>query len=152
MERLIKELDENLKMLETKYDDEIIELHVEYGNEKISVCPKCGGSSARVHSRHTTYAWDLPIQNHKVKLIFHVKELFCDNEKCPQKIFVERFDFLGNTKKRTKRLEKYILDVSKSSSAMQTERLMRDSVAEISNDTIMRLVKKKKKHLKSIAV
>lgn len=142
MERLIKELDKNLKILETKYDDEIIELHAEYGNEKISVCPKCGESSARVHSRHTTYAWDLLIQNHKVKLIFHVKELFCDNEKCPQKIFAERFDFLGSTKKRTKRLEKYIMDVSKSSSAMQTEKLMRSSVAEISNDTIMRLVKK----------
>ena len=110
MEQLIKELEPKLKLLETKYDKEIIELHVEYGDKKISVCPKCGAVSERVHSHHTAYAWDMPIQNHKVKLIFHVK--------------------------------KYILDVSKSSSAMQTERLMRSSVAEISNDTIMRLVKK----------
>lgn len=142
MEQLIKELEPKLKLLETKYDKEIIELHVEYGDKKISVCPKCGAVSERVHSHHTAYAWDMPIQNHKVKLIFHVKEFFCDNENCSQKIFAERFDFLGSTKKRTKRLEKYILDVSKSSSAMQTERLMRSSVAEISNDTIMRLVKK----------
>ncbi len=141
MEELLKELDENLEIIETIYNEDIIEIHIKYTG-KISCCPKCGTESVRRHSNHTSYAWDLPIQNYKVKLVMHVNEYFCDNDDCSQKIFAEKFEFLGSTRKRTKRLEEYILNLSKSSNALQAERFMNDNVSKISNDTILRLVKK----------
>lgn len=142
MEQLIKKLDQNLTVLETRTKGDVMEIHVKYEDGKVSCCPKCGAGSVRVHSHYTKCAWDLPIQNYKVKLVFHVTEFFCDNDQCTQKIFSEQFNFLGVTKKRTQRLDDYILNVSKSTSAMQAERFMNENVTKISNDTIMRLIKK----------
>ena len=144
MERLIKELDKNLVLTEVENIDIncSVLLHIEYDKSYISCCPECGQPTARKNGAHKRTVKDLPLMGRKVIFVIKVRELFCDNSCCPRKTFSERFHFLGETGFRTQRLDDYAVRSFLESSAIATERLFSDKVADISNDTILRLVKK----------
>ena len=144
MERFIKELDKNLVLTEVEYIDidRSVLLHIEYYKSYLSRCQECVQPAVRKNGSHERTVKDLPIMGRKVVFVIKVRELFCDNISCPRKTFSERFSFLGNTGFRTQRLDDYAVESFLESSAIATERLFRDNVANISNDTILRLVKK----------
>ena len=142
MDTLIKKLCNDLTVTGSEYVGDTMELHVEYVPEHISCCPKCGQPSKRRHSAHIRRIKDLPIQEYKVVLVLNVREYFCDNKECPQKIFAEKYDFLCSTGTRTQRLDDYLLNTALDSSAIGTERLVREKIADVSNDSILRIIKK----------
>ena len=142
METLVKKLCPDLRLTASEYIGDTLELYVEYEPEYVSSCPKCGQGSKRRHSAHIRRIKDLPIQEYKVILVLNVREYFCDNEKCPQKIFAEKYDFLCSTGTRTQRLDDYLLKTALDSSAIGTERLVREKIADVSNDSILRIIKK----------
>lgn len=58
--------------------------------QKLSVCPFCGVASTKVHSSYTRQPQDLSFVGKTYRLLLHVRRFFCKENKCPQKIFVER--------------------------------------------------------------
>ena len=55
-----------------------------------AVCPRCGTSSDRIHSRYRRTVADLPCQNRAVVLRLIVRKFRCPQPDCPQSIFCER--------------------------------------------------------------
>lgn len=57
-----------------------------------SVCPACGCSSSRGHSKYIRTFRDLPASGYGVKVLLQSRKYFCDNADCARKIFTERFN------------------------------------------------------------
>lgn len=144
MKTLIKKLNKNLVLTEVEYIDNqnIMELHIEYDKNYHSCCPDCGQPALRKNGTHQRCVKDLPVMDHMVILVIKVRELFCDNPECSRKTFSEDFDFIGITGKRTRRLDDLLIRSFAESSAIATERRVRGKIADVSNDSILRLVKK----------
>ena len=87
---------------------------------------------------------DLPIQSYKVKLIINVKKYFCNNSKCQHTTFAEPLKFIENNAIRTKRLDNYINKIGLRTSSKDAERQVKDTYVNISNNTILRIIKKTK--------
>ena len=81
-------------------------------NRKICRCPYCGSESARIHSRYEKSFQDLPIMGKKTKVVIENRKFFCGNPDCGFTTFAERFDFLAQKGKKTKRLIEKIVDIS----------------------------------------
>ena len=52
-------------------------------------CPRCGQSSARVHSHYTRCLWDLPCSGRPVQVVVVVRRFRCATPGCPQTTFAE---------------------------------------------------------------
>jgi transposase len=57
-----------------------------------SLCPGCGASSGRIHSRYQRRLTDLPLGGRPVRLMVMVRRFRCDAVLCGRRIFTERFD------------------------------------------------------------
>jgi transposase len=55
-----------------------------------SFCPDCGRRSFRVHSRYRRTVADLPWEGIPVKILLRTRKFFCDEDRCPRRIFTER--------------------------------------------------------------
>jgi zinc-finger of transposase IS204/IS1001/IS1096/IS1165 len=53
-------------------------------------CPRCGTSSARVHSRYWRRVADAPIGGTPVVITLGVRRLFCDASDCSKRTFAEQ--------------------------------------------------------------
>jgi transposase len=68
-------------------------------------CPLCGACSRRMHSRYQRTLADLPWSQHRVRLVLSVRKFFCDEERCPRRIFTERLpEVVAPYARRTTRL------------------------------------------------
>lgn len=56
----------------------------------VVVCPVCGHSTRRVHSRYRRTLSDLPWHGLRVRLQLSVRKFFCDVPGCSRRIFTER--------------------------------------------------------------
>ena len=72
-----------------------------------ALCPRCGTSSFRVHSRYYRKISDLPCSARRLVLHVSARRFFCVAKECHQKIFVERFgnDVIRPMARRTTRLD-----------------------------------------------
>lgn len=52
-------------------------------------CPNCGSASSKRHSRYIRRLADLPLCGVRVRLLLRAAKLFCLNDDCPCRIFVE---------------------------------------------------------------
>ena len=98
-----------------------------------------------VYSIYIRTISDLPIQKYKVKLVIKVKKYFCNNPKCQHTTFAEPLDFVEKNTLRTKRLDEYIKEVGLKNSSVEAKNQIANSYVEISNNTILRILKKTKK-------
>ena len=97
-----------------------------------------------IHSTYRRIISDLPIQSYKVKLIITVKKYFCNNDKCNHKTFAEPLAFVEKNAIRTKRLDDYINNIGLKVSSKEAEKQIKDNYVNISNNTVLRVVKKNK--------
>ena len=141
MEELIKKLDKKLKVLNYKYCNEIMYIDIERTNKSTN-CPCCGKKSTNIHSRYVRPIKDLPIQEYKVILNITAKVFFCKNKKCPTNTFAEHSDFIESHSRMTTRLKEKIVQTSKGMSARASKAVVNDGLVNISDDTILRLLKK----------
>ncbi len=86
---------------------------------------------------------DLPIMGKKTKVIIENRKFFCDNPDCTFTTFAERFDFLEQNGKKTKRLIDKIIDISLNTSSVAASRTLKDGIAEVGKSTICNLLKKR---------
>ena len=93
---------------------------------KTAPCPRCRGSSGRVHSKYWRRAADLPVSGNRVEVIIHARRFFCDGEGCDRTIFCERFPgVLGQYARFTDRARAALLELAHASSAKQAARVVR---------------------------
>jgi len=68
--------------------------------------------------------------------------MFCPNEKCRRKTFAEKYAFVGSKGKKSLRLEKEIINISRSSSSTEAARMLNRSTVKICSGTVRNLLKK----------
>lgn len=144
LDELIKELDKKLVVTRKEIKDGIMYIYCETKKQSTR-CKYCGEESENVHSVYTRTISDLPIQKYKVKLVITVKKYFCNNPKCNHTTFAEPLDFVEKNALRTKRLDEYIKEVGLKNSSIEARNQITNSHVEISNNTILRILKKTKK-------
>lgn len=140
---LIKELDEKLEVTENYKQDNTIYINCQMPIEE-HTCPHCHEKSSSVHSSYIRTIRDLSIQNTEVKLILKAHKYFCKNDKCRFKTFSEEFNFVKANAVRTNRLEDYINKIGLRDSSMDAVRTLKESGINVSSNTVLRIVKKKK--------
>lgn len=143
MDELIKILDENLEYINHEIKQDTIHIWVK-SNRKEVICPKCKTSTKKVHSYYKRSFQDLPIQSKKVIIIINNRKMICKNPDCSTKTFAETYDFLSHKGKKTKRLEKEILNISVNISSISAARVINENIANICKSTICNIIKKKK--------
>ena len=141
---LIKKLDSNLMVSETKIDDNILYIYCQSEKHE-AICSYCNEISSSVHSRYARTIKDLPIQQYEVNLVITVKKYFCNNEKCEHKTFAEKFNFVKENAVRTIRLDEYIEKIGMRNSSMDTVRDLKDNFINVSVNTVLRIIHKKGK-------
>lgn len=142
MNEIVKLLDKDLEYIEHLTTEEKMYIQVK-STKKKSKCPICGEESSHRRTYYTKSFQDLPIQGKKVEIILTAKIMYCDNKKCEKKYFAEEFNFIEKNKVRTKRLDEYILDVSKSVSSIAASNTLKNTTINIGKSTICEMLKKK---------
>ena len=142
MDEFIKELDPNLDYLEHEINTDEVLIYVA-SNRKTCRCPYCNAPSGRVHSRYEKSFQDLPVMGKKTKIKIENRKFFCDNPDCGFTTFAERFDFLAQNGKKTKRLIDKIVDVSLSTSSVAASQTLKNGIADVGKSTICNLLKKR---------
>jgi len=140
---LMKELDTKLELTESYKQDNIIYITCQMPVEE-HTCPYCGEKSSLVHSCYIRTIEDLPIQNNEVKLLLKVHKYFCNNNKCNSKTFAEEFNFVKPKAVRTNRLDDYINNIGLRDNSMDAVRTLKESGINVSSNTVLRIIKKKK--------
>lgn len=143
LNELIKELDPKLIVIKKEIRDGIMYIYCDTQKQKTK-CKYCGQESENIHSIYKRTISDLPIQSYKVKLIINVKKYFCNNSKCQHTTFAEPLEFIEDNAIRTKRLDNYINKIGLRTSSKDAERQVKDTYVNISNNTILRIIKKNK--------
>lgn len=143
MDEFIKLLDKSLDYVSHEIIDDICYITVT-SNRVEAKCPFCGIKSSKAHSTYDKSFQDLPIQGKKVKVILSNRKMFCLNLDCRHKTFAERFEFLPNKAKKTKRLEDEIVRLSLNCSSVATSEILKKNVVEVSKSTICNLLKKRR--------
>ena len=96
-----------------------------------------------VHSRVKRIVKDINFGDNKVELCILWKKYFCDDPESSKTTVSERLDFVSKRGRRTKRLDKLLLSMQSEMSVAGCERLVRESIADVSDSTILRLIYKK---------
>ncbi len=60
-----------------------------------ALCPPCGQSSDRIHSRYRRILADLPLCGRRLILILRLRKFLCTTAGCPRRIFCERIPGLA---------------------------------------------------------
>jgi transposase len=141
MDEILRELDENLIIIKTEKLNDILYIYCEIKKTTIK-CKYCEKESDSIHSRYTRTISDLPIQNYQVKLVIDVPKYFCRNEKCSHKTFAYPLHFAAKNALRTRQLDDYIYQIGLKNSSTQARNQVSLSHVSISNNTILRIIKK----------
>jgi len=141
MKDMIKLLDKKLKYEKHEINSEEIRIWVK-SRQKVLTCPHCGRKSRKAHSNYRRTIQDLPISGKKVYIEITSRKMFCPNEKCRRKTFAEKYAFVGSKGKKSLRLEKEIINISRSSSSTEAARMLNRSTVKICSGTVRNLLKK----------
>ena len=105
-------------------------------------CPSCRQPSLRVHSRYCRTPRDLPVSEHMVRLLLHVRRFFCDNPACTRRTFAERLpQLLPFRAQRTIRLTRSVQNVANALGGKAGARLASKLHMRISHDTLLRILR-----------
>ena len=141
MDQIIKLLDTNLKYLYHEILDDTLYIFVESIRVEVP-CPFCGTLSSKKHSTYQRSFQDLPIQGKKVQVVIHNRKMFGTNMQCTYKTFAERFTWLDNKSKKTKRLQEEIIRLSLNCSSVTASKILSRNTVTVGKSTICNLLKK----------
>ena len=132
MEGYLKQLDQNLRYI--KHD-------IDNGGLKI-YCKTKPTDDNPVHSRKERGIQDIPYGNYKVELRLLSKKYFNTSKNAKTLTCAEKHDFINDTGRRTKRLDSRIIELCSKISTIGCERIIRKKIADVSDTSILRLLKK----------
>jgi transposase len=105
-------------------------------------CPRCGTTSARVHSRYRRRLADAAIAGRGVVLRLVVRRFFCANTDCAAKTFAEQVDGLTTKwSRRTSQLTAMLTEIGLALAGRAGARLTHRLGLSASRDTLLRLVR-----------
>lgn len=134
MQSFLTQLDKNLLFTKSEIIDKTIKVFCEFKPLK----------GRLIHSRKMRVIKDIPFGNLMVELHLLSKKYFNDDPTIDKLTIAEEVNFVGDSKRRTRRLDEYILKTCKEMSAIGCERFIRENIADVSDTTILRLIKKNK--------
>jgi transposase len=111
-----------------------------------SACPSCGVVSGRVHSRYPRRLADLPIAGRRVVLTLQARRFRCVTVPCERRIFTERFDdkiLKPWARRTTTRLDRIVHCLALALGGRPAVSFARRLSIPISNDTLLRAVRKR---------
>src|SRR5215217_8664946 len=106
-----------------------------------SVCPLCGRTSSRVHSRYARTISDLPWHGISVELEVLARRFFCDEPSCERKIFCERLEEVAARARKTVRLEEALLAIALELGGRAGARLALELGIVAARDALLRRIK-----------
>ena len=95
-----------------------------------------------VHSRQMRVVKDIPYGDYKVELHLLTKKYFNTAPEAKTRTIAEKHDFINDTGRRTQRLDEKIKKLCGEMSAIGCERVVRERIADVSDTSILRLLKK----------
>lgn len=135
MEEQIKALDPTLIIYDRK----------DYENEIHIFCER-KYENKRIHQTIIRKVRDIPFNEKKVIIYLKVKRFKNNfNSTNPKKTITETFNFLNDTKRRTKRLDDSLYNLTKNQSFKASEEYSKKYIVDISGNTLIRMVLKKTK-------
>lgn len=145
MKEYVKELSSNLKYIRHELKNDTYYVYCETKTKKFKH-PEKNITTTSVKHKYNRNVDDISYNGKKVKLVIKVKIFIFYNLEDEKNSFVEPLDFLSDNyerSRRTKRLEKYILDVSNLGSSISAEKTLKRNGVKISDTSINRMIKKK---------
>ncbi|HHW30082.1 MAG TPA: transposase family protein [Clostridiaceae bacterium] len=142
MDKFIKQLDQNLDYIRHEIVDGKCYITVASSRKEV-ICPFCGSASSKIHSIYSRTFQDLPIQGNKVFIIIRNRKMFCNNPDCNHTTFAERFDFISDKAKKTRRLVDEIVRLSLNCSSVEASKAFRKNIVDVGKSTICNLLKKR---------
>ncbi|MGL5244691.1 MAG: transposase family protein [Sarcina sp.] len=142
MNDLIKLLDKNLEYIHHNIEKDTIYINVKSIKKEMR-CAYCNNYSTKVHSKYKKSFQDLPIQGMKVIIIIDNRKMFCKNDDCNHITFSEKFKFIHDKAKKTKRLEEKIIRLSLNMSSISASNYLKKNLVDIGKSTICTLLKKR---------
>src|SRR5690606_35194132 len=111
LEEMLKNLDRVLALTETVIHKDRIELHAKMVREE-AICPYCGAKSRSDHKKYIKTIADLPVQDKEVRIVLQRRVFFCKKPECDKSQFAERYSFVEEYGRRTKRLNERIIELA----------------------------------------
>src|SRR3954469_7235919 len=110
-----------------------------------SLCPGCGTSSGRIHSRYQRRLTDLPLAGRQVRLVVVARRFRCVTALCGRRIFTERLDdgALAPWARRTTRLDLIVHHLGLALGGRPAASFARRLMLPVSNDTLLRVVRRR---------
>lgn len=142
MDELIKLLYENLEYINHEIIKDTIYINIKSSKQE-ACCPDCNTLSKKIHSRYQRIFQDLPISGKKAVMILSNRKFFCNNVDCSRITFSEKFEFIEDKAKKTKRLEDEIISLSKNMSSISASKLLRKNIATVGKSTVCNILKKR---------
>jgi len=106
-----------------------------------AVCPQCGETSERVHSRYQREVQDLPWAGIAVQVQLCVRRFFCDHVNCVQKTFSEPLGpMIDKYSRRTERLNDQLQQIALRLGGQAGQRLAVKLGLPTSASTLLRLI------------
>ena len=132
-----------LRVSDVEVDDDrqIVRLNVR-STAPSCVCPCCGQSSRRVHSKYERKLKDLPWQGFSVQIMWSTRRFFCDTDECSRKIFAERQPTVAAPHaRRTERLSLAMRCIGFACGGEVGTRLAERLGIRVSADTLLRVIR-----------
>lgn len=142
MNNIVKFLDNNLEYVKHEVIEDTIYITV-VSNRTLVKCPYCSKESKKLHSYYIRSFQDLPIQDKKVIVVIKNRKFICENQECSKKTFSENFSCIEFKSKKSKRLIKYIIDLSMRISSIDASNMLRKNVVNVGKSTIYNILKKR---------
>ena len=117
-------------------------VYLDLSKDGEAICPYCGAKSRSVHKIYIKTIADLPVQDKEVRIVLQRRVFFCKNPECDKSQFAERYSFVEDYGRRTKRLNERIIELAANMSALKAEGVVSNGLVGISDDTILRMLKK----------
>jgi len=112
---------------------------------KTSICPECGSSTSRVHSRYRRRLGDLPLAGRPVSVVLIARRFRCSTIPCQRRIFTERFEdgAVLPWARRTARLDLLVYHLGLALGGRPAARFAHRLMTPVSNDTLLRAVRRR---------
>ena len=142
MKEFVESLDENLVYHDHQVHTDHIDIFVHSNRESV-LCPLCGQSSSRIHSRYQRTFQDLPIQGKQVHIHVLNRKYICSHSECTRKIFAEPLNCVKSNSQKSERLLDEITKVALEASSVTASGLLRDVGVAVGKSSICTILKKR---------
>jgi transposase len=106
-------------------------------------CPGCHVPARYIHRHDTRTLADLPWSGYSMTWRLRVRKLFCDNRKCPRRLFTERLPGLAAPwARRTRRLAARLLAMGLALGGAAGARLSQSFGLPVSRNTLLRVIRR----------